>query len=185
MPNPRKKIILNEILFWKQNKLLPDHYCDFLMTLYTEGNELELEEELSHKKAVKAKEKRNKNIFIITSSIIIILLVVALFMSTEFVGLFVLFVGIIALALMISAFTFAKKHGLIAPVLQIAAALLIFALSVKISLEYFSNNTVVLFSLLISNCVVWLITGLKLRLLYFTLSGSLGLIILIGYQFLY
>ncbi|MFP3919690.1 hypothetical protein U5N28_17955, partial [Lysinibacillus telephonicus] len=96
-----------------------------------------------------------------------------------------LFVGIIALVLMLSAFTFAKKHGLIAPVLQIAAALLIFALSVKISLEYFANNTVVLFSLLISNCVIWLITGLKLKLLYFTLSGSLGLVILIGYQFLY
>lgn len=37
MTNPRKKIILNEILFWKQNKLLPEHYCDFLAALYTEG----------------------------------------------------------------------------------------------------------------------------------------------------
>ncbi|PKC51915.1 hypothetical protein RhiirA1_482678 [Rhizophagus irregularis] len=43
MPNTRKQIILNEILFWKQNKLLPEHYCDFLMTLYTEG-EVEPEE---------------------------------------------------------------------------------------------------------------------------------------------
>ena len=37
MSNQRKQIILNEITFWKQNKLLPEHYCDFLMTLYTEG----------------------------------------------------------------------------------------------------------------------------------------------------
>ena len=62
MPNPRKQIILNEILFWKQNKLLPEHYCDFLMTLYSEGNEFETEEKASHKKAVKAKEKRQVNI---------------------------------------------------------------------------------------------------------------------------
>lgn len=185
MPNPRKKIILNEILFWKQNKLLPDQYCDFLMTLYSEGNEMELEEEISHKKAVKAKEKRNKNLLLFLISIITVLLVLALFMTTQFVWLVILFVGIIALILMISAFTFAKKHELIAPVLQIAAALLIFVLSVKISTEYFVDNFIVLLSLLLANCVMWLLTGLKLKQMYFTLSGSLGLVIIIGYQFLF
>lgn len=32
-----KKVILNEIAFWKQNKLLPEHYCDFLTALYAQG----------------------------------------------------------------------------------------------------------------------------------------------------
>jgi hypothetical protein len=35
----KTKIILHEIMYWKKNKLLPDHYCDFLITLYTEGSE--------------------------------------------------------------------------------------------------------------------------------------------------
>lgn len=34
-----KKIILKEIEYWKKNKILPKHYCDFLTTLYTEGSE--------------------------------------------------------------------------------------------------------------------------------------------------
>lgn len=185
MPNPRKKIILNEILFWKQNKLLPDHYCDFLMTLYTEGNELELEEEISHKKAIKAKERRNNNFLLVTISILTILLVLALFMTTSFVWLVVLFAGIVAVLFIVGAFTFAKKYELLAPILQIAAALIIFLLSVKVSIEYFPNNLILLFSLLIANCVMWLLTGLKLKLLYFTISGSLGLVVLIVYQFLF
>ena len=31
MSNQRKQIILNEITFWKKNKLLPERYCNFLM----------------------------------------------------------------------------------------------------------------------------------------------------------
>jgi hypothetical protein len=37
--NPKTQIILQEIQHWKKNKLLPEHYCDFLITLYTEGSE--------------------------------------------------------------------------------------------------------------------------------------------------
>lgn len=32
------RIIVKEIEFWKEHHLLPEHYCDFLMALYTKGN---------------------------------------------------------------------------------------------------------------------------------------------------
>jgi hypothetical protein len=35
----KTQTVINEIKYWKKNKLLPDHYCDFLITLYTEGSE--------------------------------------------------------------------------------------------------------------------------------------------------
>ena len=35
----RKITIINEIRYWKDNHLLPEHYCDFLMALYTEGEQ--------------------------------------------------------------------------------------------------------------------------------------------------
>lgn len=38
MDDHRRKIIINEIKYWKQNRLLPEHYCDFLLNLYTEGS---------------------------------------------------------------------------------------------------------------------------------------------------
>ena len=38
--NPqRKRMIISEIKYWKQNKLLPEHYCDFLITLYAQGED--------------------------------------------------------------------------------------------------------------------------------------------------
>ena len=55
----KKEIILNEIGFWKKNKLLPEHYCDFLTALYAQGEQIEEKDNTS--KAVLAKEKK-KNI---------------------------------------------------------------------------------------------------------------------------
>lgn len=183
MPNPKKKIVLNEILYWKQNRLLPDHYCDFLMTLYSEGNGEDLVEEISHKKSIIATENKRKWIFSIGIIVISLALLVALFTVTKWVGLVSIFVSIIAVTLLISAFLFSKKQVTFAPLLPIGAALLIFGLSVKVSIEYFPDNSFVLYGLLIANCLIWLFTGLKLKLLYFTLSGGIGLMIVLGYQF--
>ncbi|NLY81097.1 MAG: hypothetical protein GX072_14775, partial [Lysinibacillus sp.] len=144
MENPRKKIILNEILFWKQNKLLPEHYCDFLLSLYSEGEELHLQQEISHKKSVKAKEKRKKIIIALLLSIVTLALFVIMFM-TKYPFVTVMVTGVIAILFMIYSYKFAKKYDLIAPILQVAAALLIFGISVKISIVYFENNNVVLY----------------------------------------
>jgi hypothetical protein len=38
MNHEQKHVILQEIRFWKQSKLLPSEYCDFLMNLYGEGD---------------------------------------------------------------------------------------------------------------------------------------------------
>ncbi|WP_440898184.1 hypothetical protein ACS127_15190 [Amphibacillus sp. Q70] len=39
MNGQRKATIINEIKYWKENRLLPDEYCDYLLALYTEGEE--------------------------------------------------------------------------------------------------------------------------------------------------
>ena len=182
MSNPRKKIILNEILFWKQSKLLPEQYCDFLMTLYTEGNDDGLEEEVSHKKAVKSKEKRRMVIIYFFVLLVSITLLAILFMTAQATEVMILFIGLLSIAFIIIAFKVAREKNLLAPLFQVAAALLIFGLSVKISLTYFEQKEWVLYALLIANCLLWLLSGLKLKLLYFTVSGALGLIVLIGYK---
>lgn len=37
MDQQRRATIIHEIKYWKDNHLLPSHYCDFLLALYTEG----------------------------------------------------------------------------------------------------------------------------------------------------
>ncbi|MEM5592255.1 hypothetical protein AAHH67_11950 [Niallia circulans] len=51
MQDQRKTIIVKEIAYWKENKMLPEHYCDYLLTLYTEGNGVE-ENTISKKEGV-------------------------------------------------------------------------------------------------------------------------------------
>jgi len=39
MDQQRRKVIVQEIEYWHKSKLLPDHYCDFLLNLYAEQDE--------------------------------------------------------------------------------------------------------------------------------------------------
>lgn len=39
MQEERTKTIIHEIQYWKENRLLPSEYCDFLLALYTKGEE--------------------------------------------------------------------------------------------------------------------------------------------------
>lgn len=52
MDKQRKETIVHEIKYWKENHLLPSHYCDFLLALYTEGME---------ESAVDDEDKKKKN----------------------------------------------------------------------------------------------------------------------------
>lgn len=181
MTNPRKKIILNEILFWKQNKLLPEHYCDFLTTLYAEGNDFEALEEAHPKRAVLPSEKR-KMVFIATSIFIgMIALLFAYFTLSSLTMILTIVVAIVAITLFMVSFWTAKTNNFLAPVLHVFAAILLFCVSIQICTTYFIGNNLVLFGLIAANCIVWLWSGIKMNLLYFTISGALGLVLLVGY----
>ncbi|GIO19782.1 hypothetical protein J18TS1_28820 [Oceanobacillus oncorhynchi subsp. incaldanensis] len=38
----KNQLIIQEILKWKENRLLPEEQCDFLLALYTKGGEIEI-----------------------------------------------------------------------------------------------------------------------------------------------
>ena len=181
MSKPRKQIILNEILFWKQNKLLPEHYCDFLATLYTEGEHEETEKEKKAKQAILAKEKRTNGIMTFFLAILSIFSIIAMFALTTYTAIYAIIAAAITAFLFIRASVIALKHPSLAVVYHIMAALLIFAITIYLSVTYFPKNDTLLFIALLFNCALWLLAGIQRKLLYFTLSGTLAGIIVIGY----
>lgn len=183
MSNERKKIIVNEITFWKKNKLLPEHYCDFLMTLYTEGNYDNEELKGDASKAIKAQEKR-KNVGTYLLIPVIAIILVGLLFTLDTVWLTSVITGVVAIVCLFGAFYYAKKNQLITPILHVSAALLLLAVTVRIYLTYFPQNNTVLYGALAVNCFLWLISGLKLKITYFTVSGGLGLVAMIIYWFI-
>lgn len=185
MSDAKKKIILNEILFWKQNKLLPEHYCDFLSTLYTEGENYEEQNSVSYKQAILSTQKRKQYAIFVSLLIVAIMLLVLLFAVKTLAWMMIIATGIVALAMLIGAIRLAQNKSLLAPFIHIIAALLILGLSMKVSFTYFEHNTIVLYCLLIGNSLLWLFSGLLLKLIYFTISGVLGLVIIAGFSVYY
>ena len=181
MSNQRKQIILNEILFWKKNKLLPEHYCDFLMTLYTEGNPDDEKQIGKAKHSVKGQEKRKGKWMFIVFPLLAIVLFTLLF-TIDSIWLTVIPAAILAIGTFIATFYFAKKNGLLTSILYISGALVLFGLSVKLSLTFSPGNNVALYSVLIGNSLFWLLSGITLKLIYFTISGALGITAILIYS---
>ena len=46
MTEDRIRTIINELHYWKKNKMLPDVYCDYLIALYTKGETVSDDTEL-------------------------------------------------------------------------------------------------------------------------------------------
>lgn len=181
MSNQRKQIILNEITFWKKNKLLPERYCDFLMTLYTEGNQEDEKQIGKAKHSVKGQEKRkNKWLFIVFPLLAIVLF--TLLFTLDSIWLTAIPAAILAIGTFIAAFYFAKKNGLLTSILYISGALVLFGLSVKLCLTFLPGNNIALYSVLIGNSLFWLLSGVTLKLIYFTISGVLGITAILIYS---
>ena len=180
MNEQRKKIIISEISYWKQKKLLPAHYCDFLIALYAQGNESEEDVEITE--SVLEKEKKRQSRIIGTLLLFTAILSVGIFMFDQYPILMLGSSGMILLVfLLYPIFNPAIRKSAILPFIYISSAMLLLAISLKIWTVFFSEQSMLLVGLLILNCALWLFAGRLLKLLYFTLSGAVGIILIIAF----
>ncbi|MCH1624963.1 hypothetical protein [Fredinandcohnia quinoae] len=170
--NPdRKKIILKEIVYWKENKLLPESYCNFLLTLYTEGEENQIPTKTSNS------EKKPLLMILIIGMVLPILFLVTYF--TEISPHLQMVINFIFLIICLLAAVLSKNNKLLLHVSFIAAALFMFLLTVK-AVEIFlhGKSTFVVIAVLI-NCICWGLIGIKTDKKYFLVAGILGSILVI------
>lgn len=180
MTQQHKRVIVNEITFWKQNKLLPEHYCDFLIALYTKGEKEETEKKT---KALLAKEKRNQQIGYLFLGMITSALFAALLLITSLAILPILLAGVGIIAFLYIAIKLGNYKSTTTTVLLVCAALLMLTVSFKVWNVYFVQYPTVLIGLIISNCFVWLFIGRSFKLIYFSISGIGGTLIVLVYVF--
>lgn len=181
MNEHRKKIILSEIKYWKQKKLLPAHYCDFLIMLYAGGDEEE-EEEVKVSTSFLSREKKKQKWGIAIFLLLTMLLSASLFIFKQY-SMVLLSVSAIVLAifLLYPIFNPLIRKSIIFPFIYISSAMLLLAMSFKIWNTFFSEQPMLLMGLLILNCALWLWAGRLLKLLYFTISGATGLLLIVGF----
>lgn len=181
----KKKIIISEIAFWKNNHLLPEHYCDFLMQLYTEGNSLsEDREKAFEENAILKKEKPalSKIILMTITAALILAIIALMFLFNERLVWLPIALGIIVLiGIVVFIVKTPLNKELTTTLAYASGALMLFATSIRVVGELTSNQPIALLSVLILNCVIWLVVGRLLKQVYFTISGILGFVIILTY----
>ncbi|MFJ5621414.1 hypothetical protein ACIQD3_01530 [Peribacillus loiseleuriae] len=171
MNETRKKVIIQEIIYWKRNRLLPEQYCNYLLVLYSGG------EEVKPTNSTRTTSRKKANYLY---GIVVLLLLFTLFLNyfTQFAdGLQMGLTYFLFFSLIICTLLFYKKN--IQYQFPLIGSTIVLLLATIQTAEYMaSGQAIVLYVLLIVNCVIWLVLGKKLRVMYFLVSGILGLTVI-------
>lgn len=180
----RIKTIINEIEYWKEHKLLPNQQCDFLLALYTNGEDIDAN--LESKQLGRHKGRKTSA----TTMLQIILLLMLLPFSflvlyfTEFhiylqLGILTLF-----LSYALWSFLYLKQRKIIYYHLGLMISLfLLLLLSISISSLIF-NQAFLLNVVILINFILWFFLSRIYKLHYLLYTSILGLIFVIIYAFL-
>lgn len=175
MDENRKKMIIQEIQYWKNSRLLPEQYCDFLLALYSEGEEVPQQYQ-------KARGARPKIVFpyLIVGFIILLTLFLNHFTQLPFgmqIGLSIFSI----IALLYAVFFFFKRSW---PYhIPLIGAAFLFLLATVFAIEHSApGRTDVLYFFLLGHCGIWLYTGKRLSIVYFSVAGYLGIAVIVYFM---
>ncbi len=182
MNQQRKRIIISEIKYWKQNRLLPAHYCDFLITLYARGEE-DSQQEVKVSESILVKEKKNYNRTILLLMLVAVAVSGGMFIFTNYPGVTMALAALFVVLFLLSTLR-KKANQALAPFIYIIVSFMLLIISLKLWFVFFDGHTMLLLGLLMLNCSLWLFAGRLLKLLYFTISGTAGLLLIIGFLLL-
>ncbi|MEW9701622.1 hypothetical protein [Paenibacillus sp. SI8] len=182
MDAEKRKIIVKEIEHWRRSRLLPEHYCDFLMNLYVD----EGMEKTKSVMGVSASSVVNINwkIWIIALAVITALALSALnfnsFGMPMQIGISTLFVVI--------CYFFGYKQKSKAPVISyliygLASSSLLF-IGMYLMHSYDVSSSYVYVGYIAFCSLVWLINGLTGRMAIFQFCGWIGLVAVYGWMLL-
>ncbi|WP_068674313.1 hypothetical protein [Oceanobacillus sp. Castelsardo] len=177
MPDDNRiNIIINEINYWKRNKMLPETYCDYLLALYTKGESDDFIKSSSFQKVI---------------PILQLVLCTLLLPFSFLVIYFTRFEALLQLAILFLFFIYTlwcfkslkKRTDIMAHIALIIALFIILLFSIHLaktlsSGSFFVNVTIIL------NFVFWLYLGYIKQLKYLKYTSITGLIFAIFYYFI-
>ncbi|MCM3619091.1 hypothetical protein M3936_15995 [Sutcliffiella horikoshii] len=165
----RKQTIVQEIEYWKKNRMLPDQYCNYLLALYTEGE------------AVQGQRGQKKKMFHLFFSCLILSLIPITFLVIYFtempVHLQMVLVTFFILLSFIGYFTFRKEQFFIhIPV--VISAFLILILSIKL-LEATNFKLPTTFTVITFQALTWFILGYLKKWYYLNIAAIIIMVLLV------
>ncbi|MGY4690336.1 hypothetical protein [Salibacterium sp. K-3] len=176
MDEDRKHIVIQEIKYWKASQLLPDEYCNFLLMLYSEGEEAEeIQDEAPAAASSTSLDKRLIAMLIASVAAVALTFIVIYFTSFSLL-LQTLSHLILAGAVFGMAFFARKQDSVLFHLLLSAGAVILFTGSTT-SVMRFEENNILLYLTILLNCSVWLMAGFYWRLPYLIWAGGAGILL--------
>ncbi|MCA1063430.1 hypothetical protein QTG56_12650 [Rossellomorea sp. AcN35-11] len=167
----RKEVIVNEIQLWKQTNMLPEHYCDYLLALYTGGEGMD-----------PYVREDNKRTFILTDFLlsigaIAISLFVIYFTELSIVLQTTILASFVVLLVGLGIYYTRKQKSPL--LIYLASAFIFLLVSIEATDVFMNGRSTPMYITLFSNCLLWVGAGLKWKSAYFTFSGVAGTVLLL------
>ncbi|MCM3738715.1 hypothetical protein M3210_00380 [Oceanobacillus luteolus] len=182
MEEERRFTIIQEIEYWKQHRLLPEHYCNYLLALYTNGEEMTDVITQDYK-------GYNKYLTLIERfQIVILYLLLPFSFVVIYFTEFHIYLQLVILALLLSyslwcTFSFNDKRRLYFHSALIIS-LFLFLLTTILVGDLLSGSAFVVTGIVLMNFLLWLILGYLAKFKYMLISGIIGIIFVLVYYFL-
>lgn len=179
MSNQRIEIIIQEINYWKEHKLLPDVYCDFLLALYTKG-ESEIETSMSS-----GERRLGLTPILQFMGQFLLLLLVVIVINMQQMNLFfqIIFLLLSFLAVFWLFKLLTKERDLYFHLSTVILMVHFFLITLFLGNQYFNiqwgTNIII-----IANFICWFVVGGKYQLKYLQIISVILTIITIIYTFL-
>jgi hypothetical protein len=177
MDEHRKQIILKEINFWKESRMLPEQYCNYLLTIYSEGSNLQTEK-------AQTKVRSNIPILAILCMLFLPISVYVLYFTELSLNLQIFILGLILVFTTVFMIRMTKKQLIWRHLSYCVLAFLCLEVSIELFSRIFKLTTIGFGIILLLNCLVWILIGLVKKLNYFVISGIACSIIFIAYVFI-
>ncbi|WP_051348469.1 hypothetical protein [Peribacillus kribbensis] len=163
MNETRKKIIINELVYWKKNRLLPEHYCDYLLALYDGGEQ--------------AEEKRTHPIKDMLPAFFALFCLLLTLYVNYFTKLGFNLQMLLTIFLLFLPAVFLKKgnkQGLYFQSAMACTALIFLLLTERAADAVLPPSSNILYVLLLIHCAIWFFTGRKLNMSFFVYGSVFG-----------
>ncbi|PKR79016.1 hypothetical protein CEY16_04505 [Halalkalibacillus sediminis] len=175
MENEKNQIIIKEINHWKESKLLPPEYCDFLLALYTYGDQPEDNNQVG-------KSRWGRILFILDMILLLLLLPITFFVVLSMEANLIVEASIFIASLLLVAvhLYFYRKNNTVYVHLPIILFFLIFLIAnISIVQQLFDQGWLLNLTI-VFHCVIWVIVGYISKLYYLIASGIIGSLMIIG-----
>lgn len=176
LADERISTIVKEIKYWKEHKLLPEVHCDFLLALYTQGED----------DSIATPKKSKQNFFLYFWLILLVIMVPFSFLVVYFtqfnfilqLSIQVLFIGY---AFWLVRYVRKESHPYVhIPIIVMLALILIFTDFISNHLHF--NQYLNIFAFIL-NFSGWYILGSKFRYRYLLISSIIALATLLFLNF--